>query len=255
MTPIKLDFTDKQEMQKVVEGLEAARDQDVDWFLEQLPRGNRSALSRFIGGAYNHPVTWWIGVFQLQMQMGIWGHRWQSAASVRANELWIATKPLHPQAGEAVGRHGMAALSAVVRYNLKHRKAEMLGRFTGGQFTNYASTGGRYGARRMGTRAKLVRAPTNFALATYGSMIQALANGHKRLESLLQAALTGHASDFPTSYRATSQQEHPEEASKAAKLHGLVLEVTELTRVTPRPVSIKDFCARPENMKLRGVCR
>lgn len=255
MTPMKLDFSDKQEIQKVVEGLEAAQDRDVDWFLDQLPRGNRSALSRFIGGAYNHPITWWIGVFQLQMQMGIWGHRWQSAASLRSNELWVATKPLHPNVAATVQRHGSATLETVVRYNLKYRKADILGRFAGAQFTNYASTGGRYGARRIGAAGKLMRAPTNFALATYGAMIQAIANGHRRLEQLLQAALTGHPSDFPSHYQGASQQEHPEEAAQIGKLQSLVIEVAELTRLTPRPVSIKDFCARPENMKLRGVCR
>lgn len=56
-----------------------------DGFSMTFPHGNEAAWYRFVKGTYNHPITWWVGIFQLQMQMGIWGSCHRAVASTRAS--------------------------------------------------------------------------------------------------------------------------------------------------------------------------
>jgi len=93
------------------------------------PNGNGAYWSRFLKGAYNHPLTWWIGVFQLQMQTGLWGHHYQVLANSRASELWQLSKPLRDEAsGWWLDGKDTPMLSALIRYNLEHRKAGVMGK-------------------------------------------------------------------------------------------------------------------------------
>src|SRR5690606_10275052 len=101
----------------------------------------------------------------LQMQTGLWGRKWQSVASVRANAL-----------GQVVlnsGNH-LPLIKKVVMFNLRYRKADMAGRLAGGFFTNYASTGGKLG-KGLSDRSKTARNLSNLTIASYGCAIQAIA--------------------------------------------------------------------------------
>ena len=82
------------------------------------------------------------------MQMGIWGHHRRAVASTRSNVLWQATQPLRSEAGKMLQGKPAPLLSGIVKYNLKYRKADIAGKLVGGQFTNYASMGGRFGNKR-----------------------------------------------------------------------------------------------------------
>src|SRR5699024_7457233 len=93
MLSLNLRQSDKESVQRVVEGLQKANPQEIDRALTALAHGNRGPVQRFLLGAYNHPLTWWIGLFQLQMQHGMWGQRWRGIASTRASTLWQVTSP------------------------------------------------------------------------------------------------------------------------------------------------------------------
>ena len=203
MPSLNLNLTEKNDVQIFVENLKADP-RKLNGFSTTFAHGNEAAWYRFVKGTYNHPITWWIGIFQLQMQLGIWGHHRRAAASARANVLWQISSPLRD---EVVGMvHGKSAplLSAIVRYNLKHRKADIIGRFIGGAFTNYASMGGRLGNKHLPKTAKHIGTVTNLGIASYGAAIKAVGMGPKTLEAVIQSVLTGRPEHLPSGYPSNS---------------------------------------------------
>lgn len=255
MLSLNLRTDEKESVQSVLEGLQGATPQDVESALAGLAQGNRGPIQRFLVGAYNHPLTWWVGLFQLQMQYGMWGSRWRAVASTRASVLWQVTAPLRDEVVAAFDGGDMPILSAVVRYNLKYRKADITGRFAGGFFTNYASTGGRFGNQRLSSRVKLARGFTNFGIASYGASVRSVATGHRKLEEIIQAVVTGRPEPLPPSFARNLGAPSAEEPSIVAKAEQVLGEVMALTQLGAGPVPIREFCSRPENVNLEGVCR
>lgn len=192
MTNIKLDIQGKRDAQIFVENLQSAGPVEVDKLISSYKLGNEPAWRRFIKGAYNHPITWWIGLLQLQMQLGMWGHTRKAQAQFAANQLAQTLNFAKDNASKEI-------LYRVVVYNLKHRKADVLGRFAGGAFTNYASTGGKAGNKKLPKNGKRTISITNFVLASYGASIKSVATGHKKIEHVVQSILTG-GPNGPTPY-------------------------------------------------------
>lgn len=256
MPSLNLSVREKNDVQAFVENLQA-NPRELTGFTVTFAHGNEAAWHRFLKGAYNHPITWWIGIFQLQMQMGIWGSLHRTMASMRASVLWQLSEPLRNEASGLLKGEDMPMLSAIVRYNLKYRKADIAGRFAGGAFTDYASMGGRLGSKRLSKNAKRIGRYTNLGIASYGAATKALVQGHKSLEAIVQSILTGRPEHIPTSYRSDSSTAPPtqEEQELLDKLEMALSEVMSLTQVAPGPVPIKEFCSRPENINLKGVCR
>lgn len=256
MSSLNLTVMEKNDVQIFVENVQNAKPHDVDVFMSWFAKGNQAAWHRFIVGAYNHPITWWIGIFQLQMQMGIWGHHRRAVASTRSNVLWQATQPLRSEAGKMLQGKPAPLLSGIVKYNLKYRKADIAGRLVGGQFTNYASMGGRFGNKRLPKSVKLPVGAANFILASYGAAIKAVVEGHRNAEAVIQSILTGHPEHLPKNYRSDSNAPLTEnETQLYQNIESALSEVMSLTQVTPGPVPIKEFCSRPENINLKGVCK
>ncbi|BBA32510.1 hypothetical protein sS8_0545 [Methylocaldum marinum] len=73
MSSLNLGFMEKNDVQSFIETLQSADRNEFAGFTMRFARGDEASWKRFIKGAYNHPITWWIGIFQLTMQMGIWG--------------------------------------------------------------------------------------------------------------------------------------------------------------------------------------
>ena len=256
MSELDLGFMEKDDVQTFVENVQKSNPREVDVFISWFANGNEAVWSRFIRGAYNHPITWWIGIFQLQMQMGIWGPHRRAVASTRANVLWQATQPLRSEVGEMLQGKPAPLLSGIVKYNLKHRKADIAGRLVGGQFTNYASMGGRFGNKRLPKSVKLPVGASNFILASYGAAIKAVVEGHKNAEAVIQSILTGHPEHLPKNYHSDSNTPFTEEETRLHKNIETVLSaVMSLTQATPGPIPIKEFCSRPENINLKGICK
>lgn len=255
MLSLNLNPSDKESVQRVVEGLQKASSQEIDRVFNGLANGDRGPFQRFLLGTCNHLLTWWVGLFQLQMQHGIWGQRWRGIASTRASTFWQITSPLREEVLAALQGGDAPIISAVVRYNLRYRKADITGRLTGGFFTNYASTGGRFGNQRLSGRAKLARGFTNFGIASYGASVNAVVSGHRKLEEIIQAVVTGRPEKLPASFSCDLGAPTPEEVEMVAKVEEALSEVMSLTQAGPGPIPIREFCSRPENLRLEGVCR
>lgn len=190
------------------------------------------------------------------MQMGIWGHRYRSMASTRASVLWQLSQPLRDEARAGLKGEAMPLLSDIVRYNLKHRKADIVGRLVGGGFTHYASMGGRLGNKRLSKFEKFAVGATNLGIASYGAAIKAITTGPKTLEAVIQSVLTGRPEHLPDGYRRDSGVPLTEEENRLLEnVEAGLSEVMSLTQVGPGPTPIKEFCSRPENINLKGVCR
>lgn len=256
MTQLNLDITSKQDIDKFIKNTQSLNQQELDNFKNNFAQGNKAAWQRFIVGAYNHPLTWWIGIIQLQMQVGLWGHKYKSIAAIRANMLWQITAPLRKEVKGGLHGDSMPIITTIVKYNIKHRKADILGRLTGGAFTNYASTGGRMGNKALPNSAKVVRTVTNLGLASYGAAIQAVVKGHKNIEAIIQSILTGQPEQLPPNIKNMGDLPLNEEEQKyQAAIESALLEITRLTQVSPGPIPIREFCQKKENMQLKGICK
>lgn len=256
MTSLNINISEKRDIENVLRNIQSSQNHEITHFTTNFARGNEAAWSRFLRGAYNHPITWWVGIFQLQMQMGVWGHRYQSQASMKANRLWQITKPLRDEASAGLEGEDIPLLTAIVRYNVKYRKADIVGRLAGGRFTNYASMGGRFGSKRLSKFAKFAGGATNSGIASYGASIKALAEGYQTLEAVIQSILTGRPEDLPSDYnnRANAPLSR-EENDILDNLKAVTAEIMSLSQVAPSPTPIKEFCSRPENINLKGLCK
>jgi hypothetical protein len=249
---LNLGSKEKKDSEILIDNLSNLSQAEIDAFILKFANSGEPAWHRFVKGAYNHPVTWWIGIFQLQMQMGVWGHKRKANANLRSNALWQITKPLR----DVERPEGEYILANIVKYNFRYKKADITGRLAGGVFTNYASTGGRLGRKLKGT----VKHPVsllNFIIASYGAAIKAMASGNKSIDSVIQSVLTGRPETLPleliSSVRGSS---YTEEEMKLLNSSEMVLsEVMALSQLAPPPIPIKEFCERPENINLTGLCK
>lgn len=94
MSKLNLSSNEKKSVQSFTEELHQVKKHELQTFIGNNTKGNKSVWFRFIKGAYSHPLTWWMGIFQLQMQTGVWGHNHQASARIRANKAWLASKPI-----------------------------------------------------------------------------------------------------------------------------------------------------------------
>lgn len=135
LVTINLAAADRESIQSATEALQDVGNDQLKLFVQQLLQGNEGVIRRFAKGAYNHPISWWVGVFHLQMQKGMWGARYQASANMRGSILTQVLRPVRSELKRASGDEDTLLLSRAVKYNLKYKKADIAGRFTGGQYT------------------------------------------------------------------------------------------------------------------------
>lgn len=251
--PFALPMTDKA----AVEGLLHKASTDIphqrEDFAQRFTDEQHPAWHRYIDGIYNHPKTWWIGIIQTQMVLGVWGTRRKAEASIRQATL---AQILHQLTAPENRDHSERLIVEAVRFNLKYRKADITGRLHGGLFTNYASMGGRHGAAATGRGLKWAGRITNLTVASFGAAIGAIAANRKSPEEILNAIITGKTDALPSGYKTLAQQASTEPTGEmehvvAGEVHG----VAALNSISPAPVPIREFCNRPENVDLKGICR
>ncbi|UZJ45767.1 hypothetical protein OOT55_06875 [Marinimicrobium sp. C6131] len=250
MNKLSLDGMDKADSQVLIENLQNLSSQEFDRFIQSYAVGDEPAWHRFIKGAYNHPITWWIGLFQLQMQLGLWGPGRRAQASIFAGRLWKASEVLR---GNPKGRK---IIETVVKYNLRYRKSDLSGRVGGGIFTSFAATGGLAGARRLSRNAKRSAAATHFLIASYGAAIKSVAIGKVHVESIVQSVLTGRP-ELPVPKINYNLDVHLSEKEQAFSdnAESALFEIMSFSQLAPAPVAISEFCSRPENVDIKGLCK
>lgn len=250
------------EIDSFINKFRSASSQEKDAFISSFAKGNKSAWHRFIVGTYNHPVTWWIGIFQLSMQMGMWGHVRRKQAVTRASVLWQILSLMSYKITEDNNnvekkeQDSPSRLEKIIKYNLQYRKADIVGRFIGGQFTNYTTNRimiDKFGVTR---KAKLPVSMSNFVVASYGAAIKAIIENHKSGEAIVQAILTGNPEELPSNIQINIEQRPSKEEEEILKnLEATLIEIGNLSNVSPGPVSIDEFCSRPENRGISGICK
>lgn len=256
MPTVNFTLQERNAIRDVVELVQNVGSNERDLLLDQVPRGNEGVIRRFVRGAYSHPLTWWVGVFQLQMQIGMWGARHRAAATMRANGVAAALQVVWYEAVSLATGGNAPVLTGVVAYSLGYKKANMLGRLAGGEFTNLASAGGRFGVRRLSTMFRRGQGLTNFVIASYGAAVKGVAMGYRTSDALVHAILTGQPAQLPPEYFQVPEGTlGSEELELRSNLGERVGETIKLTEVGSGSVPIEEFCARPENASLTSVCQ
>lgn len=253
-SPVTFAPSDKQAIRELVDRVSNDNAPQVDDFLNRFTDEQHPAWRRYADGIYSHPKTWWIGIIQTQMILGLWGQKRYAQASLRQNILaGILFTAL--TAAEEYRKPARKTIRLVIDYNLKYRKADIAGRFHGGLFTNYASTGGRAGMR-LPLSVKWASKISNFTMASFGAAIQGIAAGLTTLDSLLNAVLTGRAERLPAPYVELSKNVSDADRDKwESLLNDEMLGIEILNSTSAKPVTLHEFCGRPENVNLKGVCK
>ncbi len=144
-------------------------------------------VARFGRGFTSYPITWWAANIQLAALSGALGAKQKPPAQIRQNTLarilYTAqqNKPKTAQVIKFFGKH-----------KITNDTASVIGRVTGGVFTNWAMFKGR-GLRGSGVNPALKGAGSvgNLVLTSYGAAILGIAKGARRLEEILGMILTG----------------------------------------------------------------
>lgn len=248
-----LSPVDKSALERLLRNAAEDTPRQRNDFARRFTDGQHPAWRRYIEEIYNHPKTWWIGIIQTQMVLGIWGSRRKAEASVRQASL---SQVLHQLTTPENRERSDALITEAVRFNLEHRKADITGRFHGGLFTNYASMGGRRGTTSGAHSLRWAGRVTNFTIASFGAAIGVIGAGRKTTEDVLNAIITGKADALPIGYKALAEHSSVGVQDELQHLvNGEVHGVNALNRVSPAPMPIREFCARPENVDLRSICR
>jgi len=249
MGNLNLNNEQKKASQALLESIQSGSNKDANQFVSDFPLSEASWL-RFTKAAYNHPISWWIGIMQLQMQMGILGYQKKAMANAMASQLWQTTRPLRDSKTTA------PILIPIIKYNIKYRKSDFSGRTAGGVFTNYASKGGAIGRKVMPKGLSLPISASNFIIASYGAAIKGMASGNRNVESIVQSMLTGRSESLhiPKLSQPTAELSKEEQALYDSSQIA-INEVINLSQVSPSPSPIKEFCLKPENINLSGICK
>lgn len=250
--PFALASSDKDAIEDLLQKVGADAPHQREDFARRFTDSQHPAWYRYTSGIYNHPKTWWIGIIQTQMVLGVWGPRHKAEASIRqaklAQILYQLTAPENRDRSKTL-------VVEAVRFNLNYRKADIAGRFHGGFFTNYASMGGRRGAAATAQSVKWSARITNLTVASFGAAIGAIAANRKTEEDILNAIITGKPEALPSRYKTLAQQALVDTTGEIESIViGEVKGVEALNHVLPGPTPIRDFCNRPENVNLKELC-
>ncbi len=71
MNYLNINISEKRDIETVLKNIQSSQSHEFTHFTINFARGNEAAWSRSLKGTYNYPITWWVGVFQLQTQMGV----------------------------------------------------------------------------------------------------------------------------------------------------------------------------------------
>lgn len=252
-TSLNLSHSDKQAIERFM--VKASSDQKNGSVitLESLAMNDSPAWMRYADGIYNHPKTWWIGIIQVQMVMGIWGHQRRAQAMIRQNHL---ARILHAMLDEKNKKVTEELVVKSLKFNLKYRKADMAGRLHGGLFTNYASMGGRKG-QSLPRGLKWSGRITNFTLASFGATIQSIVKGNPYSDAILNSIISGKPERLPIeglNNNLNTQESNNIQAMQPVVI-GELYSVDAINQVVPKAVPLQEFCARPENINLKGLCQ
>lgn len=256
MSEMNLGLDDKQRVQRLIEQLAEDDPEQAQRLLREAANRQAPIWRRYIDAGVHQPITWWMGIIQVLMILGTFGHKHQMNAQIRQSLL-----------SQVLARGGQAAENAtfpddlirIVTYIVQHRTPELAGRLTGSAFTNYASGGGRVGIRaRKATKTKLLTVPqraTNFAVASFGSLIAQVQQGLVVPDDIVLAVLTGNTGTVPKDMHQHLSPKARQEIDRVNRefdyLHSLAI-IQALNDIHAKPVPMADFCADPANVTLRG---
>lgn len=243
MLNLNLRPTDKDAIERFMEN---ASEEDISAFEEMLNHAsNDPRWVRYFRAAYNQPITWWMGIIQIQMVLGWWGREHQVRAQIRQS---LISKALATALDET--NREKTAETSWRFLKIAVRQPEFYGRLHGGIFTNYATTGGRYGSSRLPFwKVMAPAAVTNFIIAGFGAVVGISSRGIRSPEDLISAILFGevkhldkHSIPLPPGW-----ENELEQSGSGAAVWSQLNTMKKLNRIAPQPAPVETFCRNSQN--------
>ena len=254
MSEPDLSHVDRARVQRLLEEIQSEDPVEAGRLLRDMTSKDAPIWRRYAGALAGNPITWWIGIIQILMVTGACGRKSQINALVRQNLLSQALVRAKRSA-DADALSGQVRRAVV--YLLRHRKTEIIARFHGGAFVSYTTSGGRYGSRvKRPIALKAGSMATNYALASFGVLISTVHKGLVVPDDIVSGVLTGetvHIPGYVDPNLPPDLQEHMQRLDREfSYLHSLMV-IEALNNVSgDKPIPMKEFCARPENLKIGG---
>lgn len=129
-----------QELDTLLRQLEQSGIKEHEEFLDKFVDPSSPVWLRYSQAIYNNPKTWWIGLIQISMLSGLWGHKYRRVASIRQSILSQTFRQYFSRRSE---QERIKDAEQIIRYNLTYRKADLLGRLHGGLFQAMPPQGAR----------------------------------------------------------------------------------------------------------------
>lgn len=246
-----LDFKSRVGVNHLIQNLPKDRHSRERVLMDVWVRNRPPAFSRFASSMVNQPVTWWVGVLHLAMRAGAFGEKYQAESEVRSSQI-----------GQILGHFTTYEnIKRLVKFYVKYKKADVVGRFAGGYFTNYTVSGGRKNWTKKVSKSKLKQNITggglalgNFLIASYGAIIQVYLKGHKTIEDFSSAILIGKPAPIITKVRDEFTEEELEDIQLLTYLCKQQLDFCRVINMDDyrKPVPIDEFC---EDRANQAICR
>lgn len=176
-----------------VEELLTKPPKNIDIDLIYTNKDREPAWLRFLKGAYEMPITWWVGIIHSTMLTGSWGNDYKSAAQINQQRLDLALEKFnsHPDQQKII-----RVCTAVAIYN----KAYISGRFSGGMLVSKTTNTlfKKIPAIKQYTLAiGATSFALNFSISSFGAALMTIASGYRSTHDVVYSILTGAAQQFP----------------------------------------------------------
>lgn len=166
---------------------------DVDFIYTNNDR--KPAWLRFLKGAYDMPVTWWIGIIHCTMLAGIWGNKYKSAAQINQQRLDLALEKLASHPDKVKIRNTCAT---VAWYNKQYIAGRFFAGFLVSRTINKFLSRFKFLKKYMLTTG-IGLFGFNLSISSFGAALIAVGSGYNTTHDVVYSIITGTAQRFPPS--------------------------------------------------------
>ncbi|WP_096085409.1 hypothetical protein [Agaribacterium haliotis] len=235
MPVLQLNAQDKREIQDFLQQLTQLSGSARQSFLIHFASTNDATWQQHLRNQ-RRPIYWWIGIVQMQMQMGIWGRAYKACADARAHMLReLCDFLVERELGDS--QLGSPLLLAQLRYNLKHFRHDCMR--------------GLLASHCQASSMSDSEVENQLAISSYGAAIRCISRGHTSYQAIVQSLINSRPEQAPVWLPQASYAAKPgEEAGLASTLQNAINAAISYSDLRQAPRALYQFCSSPALLAL-----